>query len=196
MLGADAMIHIDAKEVEAALLRKDVQLGVTKYVEIMERARKTNVSTDLGFQKLFNGFYIIRQRPARFYERYYDFMESHKRNISTFEEAVTHFYKEFGSIEASFSSKLVATLNPSMPIWDSMVMKTLGYQYPSYTCANRLQQTIYVYYQIVGWYREFIKTDNARELLQIFDKCFPCMEITDTKKIDFVIWAVGKNSLG
>ena len=34
-------------------------------------------------------------------------------------------YKEIGNIEASFSSKMIATIDPNMPIWDRYVMQNL-----------------------------------------------------------------------
>jgi hypothetical protein len=55
-------------------------------------------------------------------------MERNKENPPSFEKTITYIYEELDRFEASFSSKLVATLNPAMPIWDSVVLKNFGFK--------------------------------------------------------------------
>ena len=90
--------------------------SIEKYNWIMKRVQEVDVSADADFQRFFNGFYRIRQRPASFYKAYYAFMEQHKHDPAlTFEDVLTHLYRETGTMQASFSSKLLATVNPDMP---------------------------------------------------------------------------------
>ena len=52
--------------------------SIEKYNWIMKRVQEVDVSADADFQRFFNGFYRIRQRPASFYKAYYAFKEQHK----------------------------------------------------------------------------------------------------------------------
>ena len=163
-----------------------VEIGIEKYNWIMKRVHEVDVSADVEFQKFFNGFYRMRQRPASFYQSYYAYLESNKNNSAlTFESIVTHLYEETGSIHASFSSKLLATVNPDMPIWDRFVLQNLGLRTPYYYEKDRLQKTVQLYERICDWYQ----SEEAKEKLQVFNELFPNAEISDVKKIDFILWA-------
>ena len=163
-----------------------VEIGIEKYNWIMKRVHETNVSSDVEFQRTFNGFYRMRQRPASFYASYYTYLEKNKNNQAlSFEDIVTYLYQETGSIHASFSSKLLATVNSNMPIWDKFVLQNLGLRTPYSYEKDRLQKTIQLYQKICDWY----KTDEAIKKLAVFNQQFPGTNITDVKKIDFILWA-------
>ena len=163
-----------------------VEIGLEKYNWIMKRIREVDVSTDAEFQKFYNGFYRMRQRPATFYASYYAYLEQHKHNRDlTFEDVVTYLYQETGSIHASFSSKLLATVNPDMPIWDKFVLQNLGLRAPYYYEEDRIQKTVQLYQRICDWY----ESSEATEKLNEFNRLFPGVEISNVKKIDFILWA-------
>ena len=76
--------------------------GIAQYLEIMELFSNTDVSTDKDFQRKFNGFYRIRQRPPEWYEQYYSYMQSQKGQNPTFSNVLIHFYSVLGRYEPSF----------------------------------------------------------------------------------------------
>lgn len=151
----------------------------------MEQVNKTNVKNDMEFQKKFNGFYRMRQRSKEFYECYYDFLENNKNNKNlTFEEVLQNFNNKLGRVEASFSSKLLATVNPMMPIWDTFVIKNLNLKIPYFSDKNRIIKVISIYNEICDWYH----TEEAQRKLELFNQHFQNVNISNTKKIDFVLW--------
>jgi len=97
-----------------------IEVGLNKYKYIMKRFQEVNVEDDKDFQKRFNGFYKLRQKNERFYHTFYRKLESSKGENITFGEVLSYFFKELNTYESSFSSKLVATHNPSLPVWDSV----------------------------------------------------------------------------
>jgi hypothetical protein len=119
-------------------------------------------------------------------------MEDHKNKEvtgATFEEVLKVLHDKNGKIEASFASKLLHTINPKMPIWDQWVMKNVGIARPRYGSANQWQKTIAAYDRLTDWYEKYLQTENAKELISLFDKEFPAgVEITDVNKIDLVLW--------
>ena len=168
------------------MISNKVEIGIDKYSWIMKRVNEVDVSVDTEFQRFYNGFYRMRQRPADFYACYYAYLEQNKHNRDlTFEDIVTHLYQKTGSIHASFSSKLLATVNPDMPIWDEFVLQNLGLRTPYHYEKNRLQKTVQLYQRICDWYQ----SSEATEKLNEFNRRFPNVDISDVKKIDFILWA-------
>ena len=88
---------MDFSKVNDALNK--VEPGLSKYLYIMDKLHRTDVSSDLEFQKRFNGFYRMRQRKPEFYEEYYLFMEKNKNNDVSFEIVLEYLYKLFQRVE-------------------------------------------------------------------------------------------------
>lgn len=68
-------------------------------------------------------------------------LESAKRAPITFEAALSQLFDATGQVEASFASKLVATLDPSLPVIDKFVLAQAGLTLPRAEAADR-QATI------------------------------------------------------
>lgn len=106
-------IRIDANKILEERLASS--MGIDKYARIMQRFNKVDVSQDKDFQREFNGFYIVR-RNAEWRKIYYDLFESMRTGPATFSKIINFLFEKTGNIEASFSSKMLATMNPDMPI--------------------------------------------------------------------------------
>ena len=174
------------------LKRKDLvkEWRIEKYAYVMDTVQKTNVASDANFQKTFNGFYRVR-RGAEWRKVYYDFFERHKeeKNIS-FEEIVTYIFEKTGRIEASFSSKMLATFDSRFPIWDVYVMRNLGLELKGKTKEERLQKAIYIYDEMKRWYETYLNTQEAKDQIALFDRYLPeYVWLSDVKKIDFLLWS-------
>ncbi len=163
--------------------------GLDTYEQIMRSVNAIDVSTDVAFQRLFNGFYLVR-RNGTWRKEYYDLFESKKDLHPSFEEIITVLHAKTGKIEASFSSKMIATLNPEMPIWDQFVLKNLGLELTG-TEEERLHHAIALYKEIQSWYADYLGTDDARECLAEFDRILPKYSwLSDVKKIDCFLWSM------
>lgn len=167
----------------------EVERGLEKYQWIMKSLRKVDVSTDREFKKRFNGFYKIRQRTPDFYDAFYNKLEASKKGEPpTFAEVLDYFWQRLHRIEASFSSKLVATINPDMPVWDKEVLRNLKLKKPLSTDKYRLNKTIELYNAIITWYANYLKNEKCRAQLFEFNNRFPNSGISDIKKIDLILW--------
>ena len=99
--------------------------GIDKYSLIIKELSKRDISKDLNYQRVFNAFYVVR-RNSKWRKIYYEYFESQKNNKHlTFEMIIRYLYEKTGQVEASFSSKLLSTVNPNMPIWDIYVLKNM-----------------------------------------------------------------------
>ena len=181
------MVELDVNQIRAALLNTDIKLETYRY--IMNVVHNTDVSTDTTYQRKYNGFYILRFTTEDFRRVYYDYMEAKKgcKDVR-FEDVFTHLYTETGGMELSFASKLVHTINPDMPIWDSRVRYHLKLK----RRPTSVQKTIDYYTDFAQMFAEYIETQNAAEIVGVFDEIFGDTGLTAVKKIDNAIWSLGK----
>lgn len=186
-----SMFTFDISSVQSALI--NIKPGLEKYQYIMGMLHKSDLSKDIEFQRKYKGFYRVR-RNDEFCQIYFEYMEQHKKDIVTFDDVISHIYKETNRYEASFSSKLLATINPDMPVWDSLVLEQLSLTASLYSKKGRLPKTIFLYKEIVSWYANFLETQNADDIICIFDELYPDSNLTSVKKIDFVLWGLGKEA--
>lgn len=170
---------------QKALSRK---LGLSRYAEIM----KGNPE-DTAFQKLFNSFYGINSahRSEQWKKAYYELFSKAKKTPQNYSFGVilTSLHKEVGMIEPSFSSKMLATIDDSKPIWDQYVLKNLGLKLVG-GGECRLNNAIDLYSRIESEYRNYLDSPNGKESIEIFDLMLPDYKfISNTKKIDFLLWS-------
>lgn len=165
--------------------------GLIKYNNIMELFQNSqNVKSDTEFQKRFKGFYRLRRNDA-FCEVYFKILQDNREDLNlSFETVLKKLFDNFNRIEASFSSKLIATINPNLPVWDSIVLNNLKEQLISENIKklDKMEQALFKYNKLKRWYSENLNSDNCKLLIDQFDRNFPKSKITDTKKIDLILW--------
>jgi hypothetical protein len=163
--------------------------GIDKYAFIIKELSKRDISKDFSYQRFFNAFYVVR-RNGKWRKTYYEYFESQKNNKHlTFEMVLRHLYEKTGQVEASFSSKLLSTINPDLPIWDSYVLKNLGLKMKLGKPKDRIEQSIRLYQEIHETYMRLVKSEWGRSAIAKFNEVLPDARwISDTKKVDFFIW--------
>jgi hypothetical protein len=102
---------------------------------------------------------------------------------------IRYLYEKTGQVEASFSSKLLSTVNPNMPIWDIYVLKNLGLKMKLGKPQDKIEQAIKLHRDIHETYMRLVKSEWGRLAITKFNEVLPNDNwISDTKKIDFFIW--------
>ena len=132
---------------------------------------------------------LIR-RNEKWRQHCYNLFAKAKTERFSFEQIITELYRLTGNVEASFSSKMLATIDASKPIWDQYVLQNLGLELMEKIQEEKLQNAVALYAQIVNWYADYLATDEARENIGEFDRLLPeyaC--ISETKKIDCLLWS-------
>ncbi|MEN9867702.1 MAG: hypothetical protein RL748_3292, partial [Pseudomonadota bacterium] len=163
--------------------------GISQYSELMAMFPNSNVSTDAEFQRKFNAFYKVQRRQKLWYEKYYTLMQQQKDGKPNFADVLDEIYSLTGRYEPSFVSKLVATIDPSKPIWDQHVFANTGHRAPSYSSKKKFIQAKDAYVSVENWYRVFLESDDGQLCISEFDKFAPEHRgITALKKVDFILW--------
>ncbi|MFI3169900.1 MAG: hypothetical protein R3Y06_08155 [Faecalibacterium sp.] len=182
-------MNINAENLAEKLISK--ALGIKGYTEIITTLHSRNLSTDKDYQRLYNSFFVVRRNEA-WRTIYYDFFEKNKgRQDITFEEILYYLFEKTGQIEHSFSSKMLATIKPNMPIWDVYILNHVGFELQGKTKQEQLKNRVQIYNQIIAWYDEFLLTSEATACIEKFDQLMPSYRwITPIKKIDYIIWGI------
>lgn len=166
-----------------------IRTGIEKYQLLRKQLFETDVSIDSDFQTAFNGFYRMGRRTEAYYSDYYTYLQNHKISGTSFGDILGFLYQQHGRLEMSFSSKMVAMIDPTFPIWDSIVTKGHFEIVAPYAKAkNRLQKGIELYNQYCRCYNAYLQTSEAKSKIAEFNEQFPNTDITDVKKLDFILW--------
>lgn len=169
--------------------------GIAKYLAIMDRRDMVDVSTDADFQRAYNGFYRVQRRSPHWYQTYYGLMEQLKGTAPTFDTVLDAVHAKTGRYEPSFSSKLVATLNPAKPVWDIHVLKNIGHSPPRYSHPAKLNMAKGSYTAIESWYDTFLSSTEATDCIQLFDSMVTeHARLTPLKKVDLILWQMRSGS--
>lgn len=184
----DILDKITDLEIDRALPK--IEKGLAEYCWLQEHFRGTDVSKDREFQKKFNGFYRVR-RDAQWQKSYYRLMEEAKKsNGISFTEILEHLKLKTDRIEASFASKLMATLDPNLPLIDKVVLKNLCLRLPGYSAKDREQKTNNVYQELLKIYERLASSAKGRSICRKFQQRYPHSGITKVKMLDLVLWQI------
>jgi len=166
-------------------LRED---WLAKYDLLQRRLRATNVANDGDYQRAYKAFYVVR-KPQAFTDVYFSILEREKNNSAvSFETLLFELHHRFGKVESSFTSKLVASIDPNKPVDDSNVRESLGLSAPT----GNLLQAICNYRCITQAATALTRYDGIAMLRESFDEAFPdYRHFTDTKKLDLFLWQCG-----
>lgn len=163
-------------------------LALEKYNYIRKELYNCDVSKDELFQKRFNAFYRVR-RDDNWRKKFYKYFERVKNNKSiTFDTIVKDLLLETGNIEASFSSKMLSTINPDMPIWDQYVLKNLGLEVRGTKKDEKLISTIDTYHKIVEIEQNLLNREDVKKTISDFKNEYKEYNLSDIKILDYIIW--------
>lgn len=183
------MLSIDGRKAFISMLEDKMMLP--RYAYIMQTVDKVNVKFDREFQKAFNGFYKVRFSNVSCYKGFYQLFEKSKkiRGSLTYDALLDELHLITGRVEASFASKILATLNTDQPILDCRVLEYLHVKLSGRSAEEKLNSAKAIYSQIEKLYEEYMKTEEARKNVAIFDDFFPDYAwISSVKKIDYMMW--------
>ena len=181
------MIHLDADRLLEELFARSLSLD--KYEIIVKTFSSIDVSCNCDFQRTFDAFYRIR-RNEKWRRCYYQLFECAKVSRLSFEDVIEILYTETGNVEASFSSKMIATIDQKKPIWDQYVLHNLDLKLKGKNPQERIKNAIFIYSQIENWFDNYLQTEEARRNIAEFDCWFPSYTwISDVKKIDYLLWS-------
>ena len=168
--------------------------ALSPYYWLQDNLYNRDVSKDMEYKRKFGGYYRMRFVSQQYRDAFFSIFEQikYQRNIS-FEEVATELYLVDNKHEFSFISKMLHTINPTRPIFDSQVNKALDLKRTAYfpSLEKRIEWDGEILNKIALTYGELLRDKDIRALLTDVDKVVPGQIMTPEKKLDFILWALG-----
>lgn len=118
--------------------------------------------------------------------------DSDSVSLLTFEEILEEI--SLGDmLEPSYASKMLATLNPEKPIWDSRVKSILEFNIQGNTREKKKESIINIYYCIEETYKSYLESAEGIRNIELFDRIigYKYPSLSKIRKLDFMIWGLG-----
>lgn len=179
----------DSTRILEALPR--VAVGLQKYGWLQEQLPKRDVSADPEYRRRFVGFYRVRRNSA-WLRVFFDTLQTRKTTGISFEQVLEVLASATGRVEASFASKLVATIDPGQPVIDSVVLRNVGLGLPAQKAKTRIADIVAVHRQLGQWYDEQLASEAGASAVRAFRAAYPGARVTDIKALDLVLWQIRK----
>ena len=183
------LIH---KNRDAILSQLDMNT-LSVYHWLQDNLHTRNVAIDQEYRKRYGHYYGMRFVSNEYRERYFQMMEDLK-NIPgvSFREISQQLYLVDQKHEFSFISKLLHTIDPSCPIYDSRVARVLGItRYPKKDFQKVLKRDEGILDKLRNVYHQLETDSRLTELLIQIDQRTPDKPMSIEKKLDFILWALG-----
>lgn len=180
------VIQLNEEAIELALPL--ISEGLEKYCWLQAALATTDVAHDRGFQTKFNGFYRVR-RNAAWQSAFYTVLQQEKSKRPSFADVLPALHSATGRVEASFASKVAASIDPQKPVIDAFVLKNLGLRLPrTGPVEGRLAQIVELRDRIGRIFSDYLETDMGRYLTTRFEESYPDRRLTRVKKLDLILW--------
>ena len=179
------MINLKKDQIDQALTR--VEDGLKKYSALQGDFQNVDVFNNRDFQRRFNHFYRVR-RNSEWQSQFYRLLEDKKKCGISFSEALRYIHEHTGRYEASFASKLVATIHPDKAVVDKFVLENADLKLPYTSAKNREAKIISVYNQLQDKFTVFLSTESGKYLINKFREKYSNVDITEMKMADLVLW--------
>ena len=178
---------------QTAIMKKLNPKVLATYCWLQDNLHKRNVAVDTEYRKKFSGYYRMRFVSQEYRDHFFKLFEEIKSESSpSFRVVSQKLFQVDGKHEFSFITKMLHTIEPSRPIYDSQVDIALGiHRYYQPNFEEKLRQDEHILAQISAAYRELASSPGMIELLAEFDKIIPGHTMSAEKKIDFILWALG-----
>lgn len=180
------MIQLGEAAIERALPR--VATGLEKYCWLQAALAKRDVARDREFQTRFNAFYRVRRNSA-WQAHFYSLLQQSKSEPQSFADILRALHAATGRVEASFASKLVASVDPNMPVIDAFVLKSLNLWLPRPAPIEmRLARIVELHERLRGIFSDYLDSDMGRHVVARFEESYPDCQVTRVKMLDLVLW--------
>lgn len=165
---------------------------VEKYRWIQNHFHHTNVACDGEFQKRYAGFYRMRFVSPSYRQAYFQLLECGKQQEPSFEELARQLYAIDNRHEFSFLTKMLHTLDTNRPIYDSQVDVALGIHRRVVSDFElRLQQDRVILQAMMKTQQSLLQDPQVQTVLSAFTQTFTADDLSESKKLDFLLWALG-----
>lgn len=178
---------------QIALALRKLARHLPRYLWLQEQvAAFESVQTNERFKREFGSFYGFRTRDAAWRDCYFDLMDELKGGSFDFPDCLNRLYRGTNRVEASFASKMLATLDPHRPVIDSVVLRHTGLKLRYWGSVDRrIRLACEAYFDLNERLNSFLNSSAGTSLISAFRNHsaeFSTAPITDMKILDLLLW--------
>lgn len=175
--------------------------SIDVYKFLQQEFNKGDITSNFLFQFLYRSFYRLDNAGLtdEFKKEYFRIMEENRNikniNISDIVMRLYYFKRRKGdySIQFSFTTKLINTINVFYPIYDSEVARVFNFStYNIKDVDKKLKRYLKYHSIITSTYDDIIDNNLLKDTLNLFDRKFINNGLSQVKKLDFLVWSAGK----
>ena len=178
---------------QKAIIEKITPQMLTTYHWLQDNLYLRNVSSDAEYKRKFAGYYRMRYVSKQYRDSFFSLFEAIKTDTDiSFVDVARRLFQVDGRHEFSFISKMLHTIDPSRPIYDSQVDQALQiHRTYQLNIDSKIQQDEEILKQLSFVYRCLEAASEMAEPLAAFDRIVPNRSMSIAKKLDFLLWALG-----
>lgn len=173
------------------------QKDIDKYCYIKNRFEEGGILNDLKFQSVFKQFYIMNSAGlSNDWKKHFFKLLSDKQ--CDLKNILSQLYKiprldGAHSVQFSFSTKLLHTINNEKPIYDRMVGIVVNKIVAGLNKAEKIQSCLEIYDFLERLYSILAKSEKIKSVINEFRSKFNVgrQDMSDVKVLDFIIWSLG-----
>lgn len=193
----------DSEDIEFVVQNVGAE-SVAVYRFLSARFASTDPDTDRVFQFVFRSFYRLDSGglTPEFKALFFALLGQGKRKGRVvLVDIVRQLWavptlKGLAALQFSFATKLVATVDPHCPIYDTAVASVFGFRPPNScrTFEERISAYMEFYREVQNLYARLLVTGELDQGRRLFREMYEAQttEVADEKVLDFIFWSAGK----
>jgi hypothetical protein len=185
---------------DAILAELDRISDVPRYLDLRQQMSRVNVATDAAFQRKYRAYWRmnVTQLGAGFYSQYFTRLEHLKTgeiddvNAAIREIAVLSDTTERPSLQFSFATKFVNTIDPRAPVYDSFVSAFFFFVPPAsdQPVQGRLDELLEFYDFLRGEYARILDRGLLDTAIAAFRAHFAVDDtFCNERVVDLLVWS-------
>ncbi len=172
--------------------------SIDVYLWLKNEYNKGHVKNNLVFQFIFRSYYRLDSAglTEKQKKHFFELMTDKKVNL---EKVLDELYelptlRKRKTIQFSFATKLLHTINNNKPIFDAEVSAIIHKSVSGNNKKSKIESCREIYDFLENIYLILVKEEKIKKVIFKFRSKFHITEnqITDIKILDFMIWSLGK----
>lgn len=196
MIDKDKIIK-EIEEKQKSILSNLNSENIAVYIFLKNEYAKGKILDNFVFQFVFRAYYRLDNAGLSdgIKRRFFELLDQKQTNLETILSELYEIPTSKGkkTIQFSFATKLLHTINGNKPIFDSGVSRVTNIR-PTGSGKAKIHSCIEKYDFLEKLYLDMLQNERITNIISEFRLTFKVDDemMSDTKVLDFIMWSLGK----
>jgi len=172
--------------------------SISVYLFLKKEYEKGNIKNNGVFQFVFRSYYRLDNAGLgeKLKNKYFELLANKQNDLS---KILSELYKilslrKLNTIQFSFATKLLHTIDNNNPIFDAEVSRVIHKRVSGRTRDEKIKSCLEIYEFLKNEYGDFLQNEQIKKLILEFRERFNVSKdkMSDIKILDFIVWSLGK----